>query len=116
MFYRDLLIDISDILSIFGAYLGICLDAVYLGGTPQNFNVSNSKCKALGRFLLVFLLWHVPQLLCKWICNQTQNDADSYMMEMVILSMPSFFGTMALFSVVKVLFKKLGLLRRSEKR
>ena len=34
MFYRDVLIDMSDVLSIFGAYLGICLDAIYLGGTP----------------------------------------------------------------------------------
>jgi hypothetical protein len=65
MLYRDLLIDLSDVICIFGAYLGICIDAIYFGGTPQNINVTNSKIKVLGRLIVVAILWYIPYTLCK---------------------------------------------------
>jgi len=112
MFYRDLLMDLSDVTSVFGAYLGICLDAVYLGGTPQNINVSNSKVKASGRFIVAVFIWFIPYNAIKLFCGKHMFEAHQMNTELILLSMMNFIGTVLLFSFAKLLFNKLRLLRR----
>jgi hypothetical protein len=40
MFYRNVFIKSGEIASIIGAYFGICLDVIFLNGTPQNINLT----------------------------------------------------------------------------
>jgi hypothetical protein len=52
-FYRFSIEDAGYSIWIIGAYIGICIDVLFLGGTPQNINQTNSKLKAFYRFLIV---------------------------------------------------------------
>ena len=60
MFYRYVFVQSGSVSAVIGAYFGICLDAIYLGGSPQDINYTKSPLKAIGRFVLVMLFWFVP--------------------------------------------------------
>lgn len=42
--------------SLIGAYIGVCVDAIYLGGTPQNINKTGSLFKAVMRVILLITI------------------------------------------------------------
>ena len=63
MFYRRIAVKYGQITALLGAYIGICLDVMYLGGTAQDINRTGSKCKVILRFIVVIILY-MPIFFC----------------------------------------------------
>jgi hypothetical protein len=99
---------------IIGAYLGISFDAIYLNGTPQDINdeVFQPRRKHLARFLLMILLFYLPQYgVNKWYrYTNIDNDYNRYaIISLLSIQIPSLIYTFIMFSYSKLLFKKLKL-------
>ena len=62
MFYRAEYITIGKCWVVVGAYLGICFDVIFLGGSPPDVNKTGSIKKAFLRMLVCGLV-SVPYVL-----------------------------------------------------
>lgn len=62
MFFRHMIIWEGRNIMTIGAYIGICLDVLYLGGTNQNTNKKNSAFKAIIR-ILILMIFVIPLLI-----------------------------------------------------
>lgn len=78
MWYRDMIIISGQMWGLIGAYYGICFDVVFLGGTPQNINVTHSRCKILGRFAICMLVWFIPIYLATKIARALFTTSYDY--------------------------------------
>ena len=96
--------------AILGAYFGIIIDVIFLGGTPQHINYTKSRLKALGRLGIVLLCWFVPIYVIQTLSNNHFMGPNSYAFEFLVrCSIPYFIFTFLLFSFVKIIFFKLDL-------
>ena len=110
MFYRFVFIQSGAVSAIIGAYFGICLDAVYLGGSPQQINYTKSPLKAVGRFFLVMLFWFLPIYKARDLVR-TYDDHTSYIRAQLFgYSIPYFLCSLFIYSGIKPLMKKLKLI------
>ena len=110
MFYRYVFIQSGSVSAVIGAYFGICLDAIYLGGSPQNINYTKSPLKAIGRFALVMLFWFAPIYMAGKAVRKYQLDS-SYVWEQLFgFSIPYFLCSLFIFSGIKPIMKKLKLI------
>ena len=65
MWFREVFIRSGIISSILGAYFGIVLDVIFFSGTPWNINITRSRKKMLLRFLVIVVIFWVPQYTLK---------------------------------------------------
>ena len=94
----------------FGAYIGICLDIIYLNGTIQKINVTKNFKKAFVRILLVLLVSSV--FLIPRYVDKYYNRAVNWPMIPIFVNFMSFFVISVLFfSYLKVLFTWLRLVK-----
>ena len=97
------------ILSVVGAYYGICIDAIFLGGTPQNINLTHSRFKLICRFMIIIIIWFAPIYLSLKLSNSFMGPY-SYAWEYLIrYSIPYFLFTMIMYSFSKSIMDKFGL-------
>ncbi len=90
--------------AIFGAYLGIIIDSIYLGGTKSNINDT-----LWWKFILRALVCGAvasPLLVMYFLVSNRMNAMAVYIVKSTI---PFFFIMLILFSVVKPLLRKLKL-------
>jgi hypothetical protein len=74
-----------------------------MGGTPQNINQTNSKMKAIYRFLIVEIM--VVLLYCYDRAIDMHLSANGYISEfMVKILIPGLVHPIMLFSVLKIIF------------
>ena len=90
--------------AIFGAYLGIIIDSIYLGGTKANIN-RTLWWQSLLR-VLVCGASASPFLLLYFLVSNRMNAMAVYILKSTI---PFFFIMLVLFSVVKPILKRLKL-------
>ena len=96
---------------IVGAYYGIVLDAIFLGGTPQRINVTGSRWKFLLRFIVVILIWFLPIYMLGDLSRQIFVSANDYQAEYLMrFAIPYFFCSLILFSFSKVLMSRMGII------
>ena len=105
MFSNIAFIDTAGASNIFGAYFGIMLDAMYLKGTPSSAN-DTTILKSLGR-ALVTIVCIAPLMLPYVFVPDTSPIMLVYMFKRTV---PFFLVMLVLFSFVKIIHAKLGLL------
>ena len=117
MYFRKAFIQTGEFSSIVGAYFGICMDTIYLGGTPQRINVTNSKLKALGRFIIAIVLHfgitYPPQILYRAHAFSASSYGSEYLFRS---SLPNFFANFILFSYLKLFYQKYNLVAKSHQK
>ena len=98
----------------FGAYIGVCIDVIYLNGTIQKINVTKSFKKAFLRIIIVLLissLFLLPRYLDLYHSNSTD-----YPLEHVLINFFVFFTIgIIFFSYLKVVFVWLKLVKEAPK-
>ena len=108
MFYRQTYIQSGEILGLVGAYYGIVLDAIFLGGTSQKINITGHRGKCLARFGFVLLCWFLPVTLMGYISREAFVEANSYGLEYLVRNaIPYFICSLFLFSFAKSAMSKL---------
>lgn len=108
MFSNIAFIDTAGASNIFGAYLGIILDAMYLKGTPSNIN-KTTFVKTLGRAVISGLC--ISPLALPYLL--VSDFAPMMIVYLFKRTVPFFAVMLILFSVVKVVHKKLKLVNVS---
>lgn len=110
MFFKKIYIETGSISAIVGAYYGIVIDVIFLGGTPQNINLTRSRCKLLARFVLTFIIWLCPLMLTAIISKSIFRSANNYSGEYLVrYAIPYFLCSMLLFSYSKSIMSRLGI-------
>lgn len=106
----------GEMLGIVGAYYGIVLDAIFLGGTPQRINVTGSRKNFLLRFGVVMLIWFLPIYKLGDLSRSQFKTASDYQSEYLVrFAIPYFFCSIVLFSFSKVLMKRMGIINFDQK-
>ena len=108
MFTNVAFISTGGVSSIFGAYFGIMLDSMYLKGTPYRSN-ETPFLMSVAR-LLVALLVLSPLLLPYILIKSSSPLMIVYLFKQTV---PFFLAMLSLFSWVKLVHEKLGLLNVS---
>jgi len=93
---------------IFGAYFGIIIDSIYLGGTKSDIN-DTPIWKGVLRALVCGAVAS-PFLLLYFLVSNRMNAMAVYIVKSTL---PFFFIMLLLFSIVKPLLMKLKLLNTS---
>ena len=115
IFVQGRMLYVSQSLLIVGAYMGVCIDVIYLGGTPQNINRTNSRTKAICRVaLLTLILYIVLAFTNVPLFTKFNNTNRSILQSLFSFVMPALFFPIFMFSVLKLLFTKLKLDRASQ--
>lgn len=103
-------------LMIVGAYMGVCIDVLYLGGTPQNINRTNSRIKALGRVAIAMLSTYIMLAISNLpMFRDFQNPHGAIKESLFSFMLPSLLFPAFMFSGLKYIFAKLKLDRSSLK-
>ena len=114
MWYRKQFIYSGQFTSVIGAYFGICIDIIFLGGSPQNTNITHSRLKLFARFLIVAIFLITPwYFIQESFTIKTSNFLGPYSFTNELLAryaVPYFFFNLILFSYMKLLFQKLNLI------
>ena len=116
MFFRKNMIDSSAIFSIVGAYFGIILDVLYLGGTPQGINITKSPLNFFGRFVIAIILWSVPLHYARTSRNDSFNYSSGFIWDgLFMIAIPQFLCSMILYSISKPIMKKFKLVNTNNR-
>ncbi len=89
---------------IFGAYLGIIIDSLYLGGTPSDYN--NVPIWKLFLRLVVGILILSPLILLNQLISKRSNTMVIFFFAELV---PYYVGSLIAFSLLKVVYRKLKL-------
>lgn len=98
---------------VFGAYIGICLDVIYLNGTIQKINVTKNWKKGCLRILIVLVLSLI--LMVPRYFDTYMNRFD-YPLEHTLINFLAFFTlSLLFFSFLKKVFQWLKLVKEVSK-
>ena len=113
MFYRAEYIVMGKCWVLVGAYLGICFDVIYLGGSPPDVNKMGSIKKAILRMIVCGILATPYILMNKML--KLNHWPNSYPFEALLKeSMPIFFTMLIGFSYLRIVLEKLGLVNSAK--
>lgn len=108
MFYRAEFLALGKVWSLLGAYIGICFDVIYYGGTPPTVNKTGSIGKAFLR-IAVCMVVALPYILINRYLRLT-DWVNSYAIEQLLKeALPSFLWMVFAFSYLRLLLLKCGL-------
>jgi len=96
--------------SVFGAYIGIVLDALYFGGTKPIIN-HTSVLKGIGRLLMLGIVGGII-LLPYFLVDFSENIFVLYMFKTTI---PFFILSLVMFSLFKLMLGKMKLVNIRER-
>lgn len=97
-------------MSVVGAYYGIVIDSIFLGGTQQRINITGSRLKFIGRYIVVFIIWFLPIYVMRDISSKIFRGADDFSAEFLVrFAIPYFLWSLILFSISKYLMRKFKL-------
>lgn len=91
--------------TIFGGYFGILYDAAYLGGTRPNIN-DTPIIQGIARLFIAALIL-APLLLPYFLLNSNLGTISLFFLR---TTLPFFILSFLLFSYMKVIYKKLGII------
>ena len=92
--------------NIFGAYIGIIFDAIFFGGSPETINKGMPLWKGVLRILVALLIISPFGAMYFFI----SDNANVMTLFLVKSTLPGFFMTFIIFSVIKIVYKRLRLI------
>jgi hypothetical protein len=104
-FYRGEFIELGKAWGLFGAYLGICFDVIYFGGTAPSINRTGKVWKALLRILVCAAI-ALPYIAINYSVRFTLVANGFPLTQLFKEVLPLFIWLMFAFSALRILLQR----------